>query len=154
MRATCSSACRSPIRRTLRRSGVCSSFVSEVRLKPDATYRRLKPDATYRGNRRSASLLRAFRFAQPRPAKNVAERVVAFVARVLEEPLAGDRPRLLAGPRPHPRVRILDRETVAQRLCIDPREALDDVQVLARAAEACLVGEVRGVDDERIALPP
>src|SRR5262245_48337243 len=89
----------------------------------------------------------------PRPAKDVAQRVVAFVARVLVDEAVGRRPRVLRAPRPGPRRRIVDRELVAQRVRASAREALDDVQVFARAAEAGLVAEVRGVDDQRVAFP-
>ena len=97
---------------------------------------------------------RCVSFSKPGAAEDVAQRVVGFVARVLEHQVVGRRPRLLAGPGPYPRLRILDRELIPERLRVDAREALDDVQVLARASEAGLVGEVGRVDDQRVALPP
>jgi hypothetical protein len=63
-----------------------------------------------------------------------------------------DRPGVLTCPRPVRR-RIVHREPIEQRVGVDASEALDDVQVLARTAEARLVGEVRRVDHERVAFP-
>src|SRR6185295_4672861 len=90
---------------------------------------------------------------QPRAAEDVAQRVVAFVARVLVEMILGDRPGIFAGPRLIPGLRILDCEPVLQRVRARARETLRDLEVLGRAAEAGLVGEVRRLDDERVAFP-
>src|SRR5438552_467513 len=105
------------------------------------------------GSRLKFLLLTFFSFFLSRAAEHAGERVVAFVAGVLVETLGRRVPRIFAGPRSVPRRRILDSEAIEERPRIDAREALDDVQVLARAAELRLVREVGRVDDERIALP-
>src|SRR5262245_4991295 len=66
---------------------------------------------------------------------------------VLFAELLDDRP----GPRPHRRV--LDGRLVFKRVGPGPRPALDQMQVLARAAIVVLRTEIGHVDDERIALP-
>jgi len=86
-------------------------------------------------------------------AQHVAERVVAFVTRVLVDVLVGGVPRILSAPRFLPRLRIVDGETIEQGVGVHARKPLDDMQLFARALELCLVREVRGIDDERIALP-
>src|SRR5262245_51459385 len=60
--------------------------------------------------------LRRFRLAQPGAAKDVAQRVVPFMARVFVEMILRDRPRVFTRPRPIPRVGILDRELILQRV--------------------------------------
>src|SRR5437899_12577847 len=99
---------------------------------------------------RKSEMLRLGLFSEARTPQDVAERVVAFVARVLEQQVAGGRPHLFTRPRPLPRGRIFDAEPIAERLRIDSREALDDVQVLARAAETRLVGAIRRIHHERV----
>ena len=49
--------------------------------------------------------------------------------------------------------RVAHRELVAQRVGVDARDPLDQVQVGARPSERGLAQEVRGNDDERVALP-
>src|SRR5215475_12897034 len=57
------------------------------------------------------------------------------------------------GPGPRPHRRILDRRLVFKRVGPNPRPALDQVQVLARAAIVVLRAEISDVDDERVAFP-
>src|SRR4029453_4158531 len=76
-----------------------------------------------------AGFLRIVDFLQPRATQDVAHRVVAFMARVFVEELCGSRPRVLARPRLRPGVGILNRKPVQERLRIDARETLYDVQV-------------------------
>src|SRR5215813_14103528 len=66
---------------------------------------------------------------------------------VLFAELLDDRP----GPCPHRWV--LDRRLVFKRVGPGPRPALNQMQVLARAAIVVLRAEIGHVDDERIALP-
>src|SRR5580693_8731909 len=80
--------------------------------------------------------------SQPGTAQNIAQRVVGLVARVLKDVLAGGRPGVLAGPRPRPRRRIVDREAVEERIGRNARESLDHVQVVARSSESGLVVEI------------
>src|SRR6202020_3241536 len=70
---------------------------------------------------------------------------VLLVALLLE--LLLDRPRL----RPHRR--IFNGRDIFERIRRGPRPALNEVQVLARAAIIRLRAEIRDVDDERISLP-
>ena len=88
------------------------------------------------------------------PRSMLLQRVVPLVARVLVELLVARHPRVFAGPGPVPRLGIFDGEPVQQRLVVDAREPLDDFQLLARSVELRLVGEVRRLDDERVAFPP
>ena len=101
-------------------------------------------------------------FFRPRGAQDEPQAVVAFVTSVLVNrpvPFTHDDFRR---PGPHPRGRILDREAVGD--IVGPRgEAFDDVQAVARenvrprrgrrAAKRRPVGEVRRVDDQRVAFP-
>src|SRR5262245_7051699 len=66
---------------------------------------------------------------------------------VLLAELLDDRP----GPRPHRR--ILDGRLVFKRVGAGARPALDQVQILARAAIVVLRAEIGHVDDERVAFP-
>src|SRR5207248_4299310 len=88
-----------------------------------------------------------------RAAQAVFYRVISFVAGVLEDPICSRLERDRAAPRPRPRLRILDGERVADRVRVDARETLDDVEPLTRAAPVGFLGEVRRVDDQRVALP-
>src|SRR5262245_39742849 len=72
---------------------------------------------------------------------------------VLVDEIARRRPRVLAGPRCCPCIRVFHYEAIEQRLCVKPREALDDVQILCRSSEPGLVCEIRRVYDERVAFP-
>src|SRR5262249_11132358 len=60
---------------------------------------------------------------------------------------------LLGGPRPCPRGRVFYRDLVAERRRPGAREALDQMQALARSLEIGLRTEVRHVDDEGVAFP-
>src|SRR6266700_6897414 len=105
---------------------------------------------------RSGSLLclrRLVSLSQPRAAQNIAPRAISLVAGVFINMFAGCRPGVFAGPGLCPRCRILDREAIEQRFGVDAREALDHVQILTRSSEPGLVGEIGGVDDQRVALP-
>src|SRR5207245_2290686 len=59
----------------------------------------------------------------------------------------------LCAPGSRPGCRVVDGECVPNRVSVDPREAFDDVQGFTGTLKVSLVGEVRGVDDERVALP-
>ena len=59
----------------------------------------------------------------------------------------------LDGPRPRPRVGVVQGDLVAQHVGGDPRVALDEVEVLGRAAEARLRRVVRRLDDEGVPFP-
>src|SRR5262249_55628885 len=72
-------------------------------------------------------------FLGARAGEDARHRVIAFVARVLE-----DRPldlfhRQRSRPRSGERLRIVDRELVVDRIRVDPAEALDHLQGLAGA---------------------
>src|SRR4051812_11852619 len=96
---------------------------------------------------------RLFLLPESRALQNVLHGVIAFMAGVLVNVPARRRPRHLTRPRPFPRRRVLYRETIQQRLVIHTSEPLHHVQVLRRSAEPRLVGEIRGVDNERVAFP-
>src|SRR5204863_9715537 len=71
-------------------------------------------------------LLRVFGFLHAGAAQNVAHRVITLVAGVFVDVLAGQRPREFARPRLRPRLRIVDREPIEQRLRTGAREPFDD----------------------------
>src|SRR5215510_870235 len=99
-------------------------------------------------------LLRGFvRLSPPGAAQNIFERVVRFVTGVLKNVFIGRRPGKLAGPRPCPCGWIFNRKPVKQRIGSDARETFDNVEVLTRSTEPCLVGEVGGVDNECVSFP-
>src|SRR5207237_2152904 len=79
--------------------------------------------------------LRVLGLAQPCAAQDVAHRVVALVTRVFVQMILSDRPGVFAGPRLLPRLRLVDREPVLQRLRVGAREPLGDREVFGRAAE-------------------
>ena len=62
------------------------------------------------------------------------------------------RQLLLDGPGRRPHRRVRDRDRVLHRVRIHPREPFDELQVLGGAAERELRREIRGLDDQRIAL--
>ena len=82
--------------------------------------------------------------------QNVRERVISLVAGVFEHALIGRWPRVLAGPRPVPRVRVFYREAIQKSLVVHASEALDDVEVFRRPTEPGFIREISCVDDERI----
>jgi len=96
----------------------------------------------------------------PRRAQDVAHRVVAFVARVLEEPVAvvaSQRERHAPGT--CPRLRIVNGRFVLDRVGARAREALNHLQRIAGGHQTAVPGhanrpiEVRGLHDQRVALP-
>src|SRR4029078_1748990 len=90
--------------------------------------------ACWRRSRERQALLRARLLLITSAAKNVGQRVIALVARVLVYPLGALGHRQHGGPGPGERRRIVHGELVAQRVRVDAREALDQVQRPARAA--------------------
>src|SRR5206468_839171 len=76
---------------------------------------RLKPDTTY-------LLPRRVLLEKARAAQNVAQRVVIFMTRVFVQVVVGRDPRILSGPRPGPRRRIVDGESIEQAIGIEPRD--------------------------------
>jgi hypothetical protein len=67
----------------------------------------------------------------PRAAENIGQRVVPFLARVLEDPLVVLPHRQHGRPRLRERRGIVDGVLVVQRVGVDARKALDQVQLLA-----------------------
>src|SRR5262249_8506763 len=65
----------------------------------------------------------------PGAPQHTGERAVAFVACIFVNRLIRRGPSVLAAPGPVPRVRIFDREAIQQRVGVDAREALHDVEV-------------------------
>src|SRR5688572_1565875 len=89
-------------------------------------------------------------------AKRVGQPVIAFVARVLVQEAVDLVPGHLDRPWPCPRVGIGDGELIVDRLRVDSPEPFDEHHVLGRVAESGaprLVGEIGGLDDERVAVP-
>src|SRR5262245_3118264 len=88
-------------------------------------------------------------------AQDVAHAVVALMARVLERLLAlvglGEVHR--ERPWPRPCVRIVEGDRPLDGVRPEQREALDHLQLIARAAIRRLVREVRGFDNESVAFP-
>src|SRR6185295_6710446 len=76
--------------------------------------------------RRLRALLRFHRALR---LQDVGHPVVALVAGVLVDRLLDPRHRILARPRPIPRVRILDGELISNRVGIDEREPLRDPEM-------------------------
>src|SRR5262245_2869040 len=86
-------------------------------------------------------------------AERIHHGIVPFMARVFE-----DRARSLLhwdfrSPWPLKRLRIIDGESIQQRVRIDSCESFNQTHVLAGASEVRLVRKVRGLDDEGIAFP-
>src|SRR5438552_17707687 len=73
-----------------------------------------------------------------RAGEDVEHAVVALVAGVFVDAVGGLPHREFHGPRTRPRVRIVDRELVEQRIPIHPAEALDESKLLACAPERAL----------------
>src|SRR4051812_9312616 len=97
--------------------------------------------------------LRLGSFLHAGTGENAGEAVVPFVARVLVERTGRPGHRQLTTPAAYEGLGIVDRELVKERVGVDPCVALNQVQVVGRAAEIRLVGEVGDVDHERVALP-
>src|SRR5262245_30060323 len=99
------------------------------------------------------SLLLRKRFLISRAAQNIHQRVVPFVARVLEDALVGLRHRYGRAPRTRERGRVVHGELVQQRVLVDASETLDEMELVVSPAKTGPAVEVRRVDDERVALP-
>src|SRR4051812_17975983 len=89
-----------------------------------------------------------------RAGQQVREAVIALVARVLEQRTDALLPRDFRRPWPRPRGGVVHGEAVHQRVVAGAREALRQLHVRARSLERRFVGEVRRLDDERVAVPP
>ena len=85
--------------------------------------------------------------------QHVGHRVVAFVASVFVNLLGRLAHRNLRGPRLGERRGIVDRKLVHQDIGRGAREALGQLQLVARSALARLVGEVGGLHHQRVAFP-
>src|SRR2546427_1819970 len=113
-------------------------------------------------------LLRAF--FRVAAAEDVRHRVIAFVARVLVNALVAFLHQNDRRPGSGPDGAIVHRDLIAQGFGIGPRDPFDHVQVLVgqhtrsepppdagaqqRQVAGALLPEIRGIDDEGIALPP
>src|SRR6516225_9659695 len=101
--------------------------------------------------------LRRRRFADARTAKDPFDRVVAFVARVLEHAvIVVPFERDLDRPRSRVDLRVVDRRSVHQRVRVDEREALGHLKALALQADPAqhvAWQEVGRFDNERAAVP-
>src|SRR6185312_15940902 len=86
--------------------------------------------------------------------ENVRHTVVPLVAGILVQGTLGRGHRYFSTPCPAPCVRIVNRELIEDRVGAHAREALDDVQSRARSLERRLLGEIRRVDNQRVAFPP
>src|SRR5690606_31123927 len=85
----------------------------------------------------------------PSAGERVAHAVIVLVTRGFENRADRSPHRDLAGPRPHPGMRIVDSELVEDLVVRDSREPFRHDHVLARAPERRLVGQVASFDDER-----
>src|SRR5262245_63005726 len=85
-------------------------------------------------------------------AEEVLNRVVSLVALDAEHRDIGGPERPLGRPRSRPGVGIVNGYTIPERLGVDAREALDDVQAFARPEVARVAAEVRRVHDEGLTL--
>src|SRR5262249_39626515 len=87
-----------------------------------------------------------------RAPEEVLDGVVALVALDAEQRGVARPERPFSGPRSRPGVRILDRHPIPERLRIDAREALDDVEAFAGVEVVRVATEVRRVHDEGLAF--
>ena len=85
--------------------------------------------------------------------EDVRHAVVPFVAGILVQRTLGRDHRNFRAPWPGPRVGIVNRKLVEDPVGAHAREAFDDMQGGTRSLERGPVGEIRRVDDERVALP-
>src|SRR5260370_17914524 len=87
--------------------------------------------------------------------EDVGQRVVTLVTRILEDQdpvgLAPHWLRYRKGSRKC--LRIIDRELVVDRIRVDGRVPLDQVQCITRSSEVRPGVEIRGLYDPRIAVP-
>ena len=102
---------------------------------------------------RSRSLQSGSLLLGARSLEDVPHRVVAFVTSVFIDGSRGLRQGRLSLPSFRKCRGIVDRKFVENRVGIETREALDQVQILVGAAEVSLVREVGRVDHQRIAFP-
>src|SRR6266702_7417401 len=75
------------------------------------------------------------------------------MARILKYRTRSSGHRNLHGPRLRKRRRIVDGKLIEERIRIEAPEAFDEAHVLAGASESRLVGEIRRLEDQGIALP-
>ena len=94
------------------------------------------------------------RFLSARAGENTPETNVAFVTRDLIDPAIRSPQPIHERPRLRECLWIGHRQSVLDRVGIEHRESLDEMQLRARAAEHLLLVEIRGLDDERAPLPP
>src|SRR5712671_5414604 len=86
-------------------------------------------------------------------AEVIRQAVIALVTRELEYRALGLHHRKLSFPRSCPCCRIFNREFVEDGVLADACEAFDHMQVFTGSSEVSLIGEIRCVDNQRIALP-
>src|SRR2546428_7975973 len=86
------------------------------------------------------------------PSQDALEAVIALVTRVLIE-RTHRVPDPGRGPRSRPRRLIGNRELVVELVRFDAAPAFDQMQVFAGSLEVRLVAEIRGLDNQRAALP-
>src|SRR5262249_56281559 len=94
-----------------------------------------------------------FRFLDTGPAKDIRDHVVAFVTRRLIHGPFGFRPRNFHGPWLLPGGGIFESECVGQYVVRGTRETFDEMQFFAGTSKWRAIGEIRGVDHQRISLP-
>src|SRR5207244_6183828 len=98
-------------------------------------------------------LVRRFRFDNTGPAKNGGDHRIAFVAGPLVDWPFCFRPGNLRGPSFGPRGGIFNRKLVSHRVIRGAREAFHQMQLFAGSSERGQVGEIGGVDYQRVPLP-
>src|SRR5713226_2990800 len=80
--------------------------------------------------------------------------MIALVTSVLEDLIVPPWHRDGDGKRSREHRRVGDRVLIVDEAVADAREAFDGVRVLGPiVAESCLIVEIRGVHDQRLALP-
>src|SRR5262249_40578441 len=98
--------------------------------------------------------LRGLGFVRTRTAQDAAHGVVALVAGVLVDVLRGRVPGVFAAPGLFPARGILHRELVEEGAQAGPGEALRALEGVAGSGHGAPGPEVRGLDDQGVALPP
>ena len=94
------------------------------------------------------------RFLCARSRENAPEADVALVTRDLIDPAIRSPQPIHERPRLRECLWIGHRQPLLDRVRVEHRESLDEMQLRARAAEHLLLVEIRGLDDERAPLPP
>src|SRR2546426_5629585 len=79
--------------------------------------------------------------------------VISLVTGVLENPALALPPGNCGRPGFRPGCWILECDFVIDRVGIETREALDHMQAAGRTSEVRLVGEIRRIDDQCVAVP-